>query len=288
MTKKTILITGASGCLGRVLTTQLRSQGVYKVYASSRNLREVNIDFALDVCDSEKVKTALQDLKPDIVFHLAATYSKNFEESYRINFASAKQLLDVVVANHLSDTRIMLIGSAAEYGMVEKQDNPINEHFRLSPITTYGLTKSFQSLLTSHYHNTMQIDVLYSRIFNLYGNNMDSSLLPGIIFSQIKKYKDGDIQKIITGDLSQYRDFISVESAAFLLEKIALLGKSGEIYNIGTGNAISCRQFVSKLLSENGLSENVVLESKQNLKNAKKVDFICADMSKTRELLRGQ
>lgn len=282
MKKKKILILGASGFLGQTLTLELKNTGHYDVCATSRALGKKDINFELDVCDSNKLASVFHDISPDIVFNLAVSHSQNFEEAYKTNFLSSMKLLDIA-SSHSKKSRIILIGSAAEYGLVNKEDNPIRETSILSPISTYGLTKSLQSQLVKYYNTTKKVDVVYARLFNLYGKNAPDSLLSGKILNQIQQYKKGLLDRITTGDLSQFRDFISIDRACEILLGLAHMGKSGEIYNVGSGFPTSCREFVVSLLNENGLDEKLLDE--KNEPNKSKVDFIYADMAKTRELL---
>jgi nucleoside-diphosphate-sugar epimerase len=277
---KTLLITGANGALGKVLSTHLKSNKSYRVITAGR--QQGCTDYVFDIFDDIKLKNCLVKTQPQIIFHLVASYSKDFEESYKTNVEATKKLLDLVKAE-LSSARVVLIGSAAEYGIVENDDNPIKEIFRLKPVTTYGLTKSLQTMLM-HFYQAQNVDVVLARIFNLYGDGISPHLLAGNLLNQLKDYKNNGITKIVTGDLSQIRDFISVEEASKQLECIALKGESGEIYHVATGVPMKAREFALKILKMKGVGEEILLEEKQPYL-ASSVEMIYADMSKTENLL---
>lgn len=276
-----ILITGGGGHLGRVLTPYLKSKQ-YETYSTSLTASKRYVDTALDVCNKEAIDQIISKINPDTIFHLASTYSKNFHDSYKINFESSQSLLDIV-ARASNKIRVVLIGSAAEYGKVGVQDSPIHEDFKLAPVSTYGLTKSFQSLLVKYYHE-MGVNVLYARIFNLYGDEGHMSLLTGSVLHQIDQIKKGLIDKIVTGPLNQQRDFISMDDASMLLEKIAIYGDSGEIYHIGSGQPLLCRDWVHRVMRDNQLDPAFLLEEKGL--GSSSVESIFADMTKTNNILR--
>jgi len=79
----TVLITGASGFLGRRLCHQLSQHGSYQVYGSYCRRADVTVPgVALDLREPDKLAASLEALRPDIVIHTA--YSKIPEEMYRV------------------------------------------------------------------------------------------------------------------------------------------------------------------------------------------------------------
>ncbi|MHA2084104.1 MAG: polysaccharide biosynthesis protein [Candidatus Thorarchaeota archaeon] len=88
MDKKTILITGGSGFLGRNLALKLKSK--YNVFLASRNNKN-NVYASkitgcpilpLDVSNIESVRDVLTEVKPNIVIHAAATKFVDLSEKY--------------------------------------------------------------------------------------------------------------------------------------------------------------------------------------------------------------
>jgi FlaA1/EpsC-like NDP-sugar epimerase len=86
--KKTILITGGSGFLGRNLALKLKDQ--YEVYLGARNNKQ-NFQakkltgcsiVPLDVANIESVRDAIRETKPQIVIHAAATKFVDLSEKF--------------------------------------------------------------------------------------------------------------------------------------------------------------------------------------------------------------
>ena len=134
----TVLVTGASGALGRAVVARLRAAGAYRVVAASR-ADATQDGVRLDVRDRDAIVAAMREYQPELVLHLAASFGDDFAESYAVNVEAARHLLDAAMAGAPA-CRVVLVGSAAEYGAVDPQENPLREDRRLAPVSTYGLT----------------------------------------------------------------------------------------------------------------------------------------------------
>src|SRR5579884_3406495 len=148
---KRVLVTGGTGALGRAVITRMHNLGVCQVTVAGRQQRTGDTSgIQCDIRNLEQLSAALDRAKPDWVLHLAATFSGDLNEAYAINFAPAQRILEWVQRNGLK-TRVILIGSAAEYGVVRPNENPIREDHVLAPVSVYGVSKACQSQLVSFY-----------------------------------------------------------------------------------------------------------------------------------------
>ncbi len=132
------LITGAGGFVGPHLHTHLVDCGD-TVVTSDR----VGTD-GIDITDREAVHELLARHRPDVVYHLAAVTHVN--ESWRepnrvlrINVEGTANVLDACIAAGVS--RVLVVGSAEEYGKVDAADLPLREDSPLRPTTPYGASK---------------------------------------------------------------------------------------------------------------------------------------------------
>ena len=176
---KRVLVTGGTGALGRAVIARMHKSGSYQVAAVGRQRNDDPSGIRCDVRNPEQLSAALDRAKPDCVLHLAATFSGDLNEAYAVNVAPAQRILEWVQRNGLK-TRVILIGSAAEYGVVKPNENPIREDHVLAPISVYGISKAWQSQLLGFY--TYQgVDVVCARIFNLYGPGVSDRLFAATI-----------------------------------------------------------------------------------------------------------
>ena len=178
-------------------------------------------------------------------------------EAQAVNVAAAQSILEAVEASGMK-TRVVLVGSAAEYGMVSKLDNPINEEHVLRPISVYGLTKAWQTELF-YYYASRGSNVVLARIFNLLGTNLSERLFIGQLYKQIDEMRRGNRSSIELGSLAAIRDYIPIEQAAELLIHISKHGESGHVYHVASGRPISMSDLLSQELDRNGISRQSVV-----------------------------
>lgn len=256
--KKNILVTGASGALGMAVIDLLKQSDKYNIFATSRNATKDGSDIICDVRDQKQIINAIEISAPDIILHLAASFANDFYEAYAVNVESTRHLLDHIklCAMH---TKVLLIGSAAEYGMVTSDENPIDETRHLAPVSIYGLSKAWQTQLMGLYAGT--VDVLCARVFNLYGAGLSDKLFAGRLLKQITEVIAGNAKYIQFGQLSAIRDYISTADAAEQLLTIITRGSSGKVYHVASGVPITMRDFAIEQLRANGLDSSILQES---------------------------
>ncbi len=279
---KTVLITGANGALGRVLTARLKAENGVRVVTT--DCATENGCAALDVREPKQMAKALTDAKPDIVIHLAASFTNDFAEAYALNVEAARNLLAFALTSKM-EARIVLIGSAAEYGAIRPDDNPMPEDRILNPVSVYGLTKAWQTQLAGFYAG-LGADAVVARIFNLDGPNLSERLFIGRIQKQIRALQASERKTIDVGPLSAIRDYVSLEEASRQILAIARYGKAGQVYNVASGEPVLMRDLLARILSAHGLDMSIVREA-ESLSNRTGYDVpvIYADMTRTNQLM---
>lgn len=275
-----VLVTGASGALAPAVIKCLRDQG-YFVITSSRNEKN-NCDIICDFRYKKQILNMLELSSPDIIVHLAVIFSGNFDEMYKVNVLSARYILEFL-QNNKKKARVVLIGSASEYGLIKPEENPISENHVLVPVTSYAVSKAWQTQLMAMYAKG-EIEVICARIFNLYGERVSEKTFAGSLQYQIESVLTGRQSKIIVGNLSGVRDYISTTEAAEQIANIISYGVHQNIYHVASGIPSVMRDFAMKQLQINGL-EGAILEEKVFF-NSSMIDLpvIFADVKKTMAL----
>lgn len=280
---KRALVTGAGGALGRVLAERIGSARNWSVVATSRQSAAPGLE-PLDVNCAESVARAISRTQPDVIFHLAASFSQDFDEAYASNVQGARNLLGGIAATR-SQCRLVLMGSAAEYGHVPAQDNPITERQLLRPMTVYGLTKAWQTQL-GLLHATQGADVVVARLFNLRANGVSDRLFVGRVQRQIAAVLAGSCSSIEVGSLEAIRDYVCAAEAVEQILAIADCGTAGKAYNVGSGNPVRMRDLLSAMLAEHGLDMTIVKEnSPTSSHRGYDVPIAYADMTATRQVV---
>ena len=268
MIKGTVLITGITGFIGSHIASMLEEHyphiaviGVDRV-AKSDKRRFIQID----LLDRESIKSLINDTKPDFVFHMAGVVnSKNWQELYQGNVESTINLLEAVKEAHFP-IRVIIPGSAAEYGSVNKSKLPISEDQAYNPVSAYGVTKVWQTAVAIFYAQ-QGVDVVVGRLFNVIGAGVPESLSLGAFASQLRKIKSREIPpEIRVGNLKPKRDFLDMRDIYRAFVALAVAGERGEIYNICSGQSVSMEYILNEMIEKSGVTATVVVDqSRVNL-----------------------
>lgn len=263
MNDKTILITGSSGFIGRALFNAVK-----RLFPLSR---VVGLDarpgvagtVVMDLLQKDAVARAMEGLRPDFVFHMAGViYSKDWEEHCKGNILSTANLLDALSAADVHP-RIIVPGSAAEYGRVLPHELPLTEERPPYPVTPYGVGKLWQTTLARYYADR-GMDIVIGRMFNVIGRGMPSGLSAGSFARQINDIRQKAMPPIIhVGNLSAKRDFIDINDACRALVALAEKGAKGEAYNICSGRSCSIKELLDLMIQESGLEVKAVQDAER-------------------------
>ncbi len=234
-----LLMTGASGFLGRHVVAAAADHTVVRLTRTWRTTDAGELALGPTPWTQEHLLAALTTVQPDVVIHCAGTTRTwDARDCFDANTVLAAELLDAA-AGLAKPPRVILIGSAAEYGAVPAEAQPVTEIHPCAPRTLYGVSKHAQSLLA--FASAIRgLPVLVARLFNAVGAGMPGHLaLPSFARRIIGSEARSPLR---VGDLSAERDFLDVDEAARLLLGLAALPSwpwpvvhlcSGRAYRIG-------------------------------------------------------
>ncbi|MEX1114057.1 MAG: GDP-mannose 4,6-dehydratase, partial [Akkermansiaceae bacterium] len=205
---------------------------------------------AADLCDANAVRRVLEMWRPERIYHLAGRCAEDWERTFSSNVETTRVLLETVCSLSLP-CRILLVGSAAEYGRVPPV--ALTEETPRGPVSIYGLTKAMQSELMGYFHRRFGLHVVMARPFNLYGEGCPSVLFPGHVAREISKVKAGAQSKVRVRDLSAKRDYLPVADAMRAYVRILENGRAGEVYHVASGVPVCMSDILLALLKPHGL-----------------------------------
>jgi GDP-4-dehydro-6-deoxy-D-mannose reductase len=253
-----VLITGVGGFLGSHLAEFLLAEGlaVYgTVHKDARNVEHIEDKLSLLPCDilvRQQVETTLREVRPDLVFHLAAQSLpvaswEDPETTFKTNVFGTLYLLEAVRKAGISPT-IVVACSSAGYGFTSAEEIPIKEEKTLQPASPYGVSKVAADLLARLYWHAYGMKVVRVRPFFVIGprkvGDVCSDFARGIV--EIEK---GQSDRLRVGNLEAVRDFLAVRDAVRALWLLAEKGAPGEVYNICSGVGHPVREVLGLLIS---------------------------------------
>lgn len=239
----TALVTGAGGFLGRHVVARLRVLGIPAVTLG----RTGDIVLA-DPSDASAIRAAVAQVQPTLLFHLAGTpAAEPLEEAYRVNVLFGAHLL-AAAREMAAPPRVLLAGSAAEYGPVDEGALPIAEDAACRPASVYGITKlaqTFHGLAAA----ATGLPVVVARLFNVIGGGMPVHLALGAFAAQLRAMPTtGGLLR--TGPLERWRDFVEVEPAAAVLVALARdAAATGQVVNVCSGVPTSLAALTEALVA---------------------------------------
>lgn len=227
------LLSGTSGTeVVRVDTVPLPDKAYYQI-----NISET--DKLIAFCDREQ---------PDVIINLAGSFkAATREEMFEVNCFSPLRFLEKSAGKK---QRLILIGSAAEYG-INTGRNKIVESTPLLPVSDYGISKACQTFLAmSAFTRSCFPELIITRPFNIIGPGVSERLFLGAFAAQIARIEKGLRPPVIkVGNIETYRDLLTVSGVAQGIKLIAEKGKAGEIYNLCSGKPQKISTVLEKLLS---------------------------------------
>jgi GDP-4-dehydro-6-deoxy-D-mannose reductase len=255
-TRRTALITGAGGFVGRHLARALTGEGADvhgmgfdppdDLFASGA----LNRWWGIDITSADEVRRAVAEAQADVVVHLAGQSSagRSFEnptETFRANAVGTWNLLEAV-RNGSPSARVLVIGSADVYGP-HPAGTRIAEGAPFQPVSPYGLSKAVADAIAEHAART-GLDVVRTRSFAHAGPGQDARFVLPSWAHQIAAIESGRAEPVIhVGNLDVTRDVSDVRDVVRAYHLLIERGRSGAAYNVCRGEGYRLGDLLGRL-----------------------------------------
>lgn len=258
-----VLITGVHGFCARHLIKHLIAKGVNTIYgADIHPYPPEGFDLKgyakTDITNRFQVSQVVSDTKPDRIFHLAGITQGNTSEIYDINFSGSIYLLEAAL-KWVPKVRLLLVGSAAEYGHVSEEEMPISETHICNPYTPYGISKYATTLAGLEYAKR-GLHVTIARPFNIIGPGVPETLVAGAVAARIRCSLRDNSNEVRIGNLKSRRDFVYVGDVIEAYIRMLDGAFRGEIFNICSGKDLEIRKLAEGLLSQSNRPLKLVVD----------------------------
>ncbi|RKN85302.1 GDP-mannose 4,6-dehydratase [Paenibacillus ginsengarvi] len=284
------LVTGISGFVGSHMAEFLLKQNVEVTGTIRHRSRMDHIKHLKDIrlveCelrDPFSVEHLIEDIKPDLIFHLAAqsfvpTSWNSPIDTIHNNVAGQVNIMEALRRFDLS-CKMQIACSSEEYGHVEPEETPIRETNPLRPLSPYAVSKVAQDFLGYQYYKSYGLPIVVTRTFNHTGPRRGENFVTSNFAKQIALIEKGKKPPVLhVGNLSAKRDFTDVRDVVraywFALEK----GNPGETYNIASGTCCTIREMLDLLLSFSNV--NISIEEDPARLRPSDVEILLGDYSK--------
>jgi GDP-4-dehydro-6-deoxy-D-mannose reductase len=287
------LVTGAAGFVGRHLTRHLKDRG--HVVSGLVHPSEYDEDLVLDgvtaiesadLLDEGALASVVARVEPDEIYHLAAFSNpesslKNARRTLETNILGTQNLLEAARQDGRSP-RILLVGSAQQYGNVAEDEQPISEERAQKPLTPYSVSKASQELLGQRYFLSEGLPVFWTRSFNHTGPGQADAYVCSSFARQVAEVERGERPpEIHVGNLAARRDFTDVRDVARAYRAILERGQPGRAYNVCRGEAVAIQEVLDTLIEHSSADVEVRVDPERY--HALDAPLIFGDATRLRE-----
>jgi len=260
-----LLVTGGAGFIGSnyvraILTGSLPGVTSLKVldnltYAGNKsNLDDLTSQFEFivgDICDQSVVSKSYKNVDAVVNFAAESHVDNSIKDSRKFietNVLGVQTLLSQAVKSEI--TRFIQVSTDEVYGSI--QDGSWDESTAIAPNSPYAASKAAADLLVSAFNKTHGLNTCITRCCNNYGPyQYPEKIIPLFITNLIN-----GIEIPIYGRGDNIREWIHVQDHCKAIHEVLFNGKSGNVYNVGSGVETTNLQLAQTILEIMGFSHD--------------------------------
>jgi GDP-4-dehydro-6-deoxy-D-mannose reductase len=255
-----VLVTGATGFVGRWLMTELADAGHIAIGDRPDGER-------VDVRDADAIRRLVRTADPEAIVHLAGVaYGPDArlepEKARSVNVDGTMNVL--AAARERSPAPVVLVaGSSEVYGIPSQDDLPLGEGAPLLTAEAYGLSKLEQERVALDVAARDGLRVAVTRAFNHTGPGQRPVFAVPALIERTMAFKAGETSDIAVGNLDVRRDFSDVRDVARAYRLVAeglasgAIAPGGAVYNVSSGTSVAIRDVVAAIAREVGVEDHV-------------------------------
>ena len=249
---KRVLVTGATGFLGKYLVEELRNNG-YEVVAQGRKenvLNSLKEQYNVDVlkCSLDNIQNI--DMKVDYVIHAAAlsTVWGKWQDFYNSNVIGTENVIKFCLKNNVQ--RLIYVSSPSVYSAKYDRLNIVEEDYDKKNKLNFYIRSKILAEDLIHKIEDKKLETVIIRPRGLFGIG-DTSLIPRLINANRK------IGMPLFNDGKNVVDVTCVENVAYSL-RLAMESEkaNGKTYNITNGEPTEFKKILDNLFEELGEKAN--------------------------------
>jgi GDP-4-dehydro-6-deoxy-D-mannose reductase len=221
----------------------------------------------MDVTRQDEVANVVDHACADVVLHLAGVShvpdaARDPGYAYEVNTVGTVRLLAELRRHRAAgtgDPRVLVIGSAEQYGRHEINDMPLHEGAVQRPLTLYAASKVAQEVAALQAFRSDGVRLVCTRSFNHSGRGHGAHfLLPALVQRALRLPAQGGVLHIGNGDT--VRDFLHVRDVVDAYLALLDHGAAGEAYNVCSGEGVSVRGLAQRVLQRAGRTAEITTD----------------------------
>lgn len=290
------LITGITGQDGSYMAELLLEKG-YEVHGLVRRSSIEKYDriehiasrikfVEGDLTDQGSLDVAMQQVKPDEIYNLAAQSFVPVSWNQPVLTADVTGLgaLRVMesIRRHAPKAKFLQASSSEMFGKV--REKPQSETTPFHPRSPYGVAKVFGHHITVNYRESYSIFACSSICFNHESPRRGAEFVTRKVSQHVARIKLGLIDKLMMGNLDAQRDWgfagDYIQAMWLMLQQ-----PTAEDYVIATGKTHSVERLLEVAFSHVGLNWKKYVEIDPKLVRPAEVDYLCGDAGKAERKL---
>lgn len=285
-----VLVTGGCGFIGShlvdsllgashdvvIVDNMLRGRFLWGGTKLSPRLEKV------DIQDHDALVRTFRDVKPEMVFHLAAHHyipycEKHPYEAFSTNVTGTLNVLDACTKCG-SVKKLFSASTGDVYAPCGYAHREIDQ---VSPVYVYGETKLIGEQAIRRYKSSVGVpfDIVIGRLFNAAGaRETNPHFLPEVV-----RQLDDGAKVIEVGNTWPMRDFVDVRSMGQVILALTEKVVGIDVFNIGSGKVQTVQQALDVLIQIHGQSVTVAQVDARKRPNDR--PYLCPSIDKLTSVL---
>ena len=245
-----VLVFGGNGFIGQAIQQLLRVESeTTSAERAPKGIHEVQVD----LMEPKTIVDALRHISPDAIVNAAGVVANTDQAAMNLTFTT--NILNALVETGHTHVKVIISGSAAEYGEVQSDEIPVKETTSLKATSFYGKSKIDEEKFAIAFAKEHGINLVVARIFNPLGSGMHDKFLVPQLIRQIDEFKNGDRAQLEISRLDSCRDYLDVRDIASAIKILVENPTSHNVYNIGSGESTSNGELLDIILKQSGIEK---------------------------------
>ena len=297
MEKTKVLIFGCTGQDGSYLSELCIEKG-HEVHGVIRRASNPNppikteilkkiVTHLGDLSDASSINKIIAEVKPDIIFNLAA--QSDVRAAYDIPLYTGDvtglgftRILEAA-RQHCPNAKIYQAGSSEMFGKV--QTIPQNEKTPFYPRSPYGCAKVYAFYLGRVYRESYGMKIYNGILFNHESPRRGELFVTKKVVKAAVEIKQGKRQRLTLGNLVSKRDWGYSKNYMEIIYDF-ITTQEPQDFVVATGETHSVEEFVKETFDYLGLGDyKQYVDFDANLLRPAEVDLLIGDMTKVKELM---